>query len=305
MDAPSIGIHSGIPFNDYLLWPGMNGSTLCSGMVSMRHLDAAINGLLDKKTKATTLGRAVHCRLLEPHVFHETYLIATNCTAKTKTGKNAGQECGNAAYLYDGDGRWRCGTHAKAGVDDFYEPPAFITPENSIALERIYQAVCNEHPAAKLLHLQGGYEVSISWECEGVLMKSRVDKDIANPKKIPPTIVDLKKVNRGGHTREAFRRAIENYHYDVKAAIYVDALKSIDSIAREFVWVVVEESEPHDVAVYQCDKATLAIGRYKYRKLLDDYKKCVETNVWPGYEKEVTQLGLSDWHKQKFVGLLT
>lgn len=285
-----IGIFPGVSFADYLEWDGVNGSALSQAILegdefSMRHLRAALDGLLGPKTPASNLGRAAHCRLLEPHLFEESYLIATPCSAIRKTGDLAGKKCGATASLYNGE-VWRCKTH-KNSVEGLYEPDAYLSQSEGHAVQRMYEAVCFEHQASKLLHLEGGFETSVRWQYNDVQMKSRIDKDIPDPKYFQPCCVDLKKVAKGGHAKKRFARAIERYHYDMKAAIYLDALKSIDGIQREFFWIVVEEDEPYDVAVHQASKDLIKIGRHKYMELMKMYETAVQTEQWPGVQADL------------------
>jgi len=73
---PPIGLYHDIPFDTYKAWPALNASTLVHGRTNMEHLKEAIDGHMGMDSKDLAFGRAFHCRLLEPHLYHERYLMS-------------------------------------------------------------------------------------------------------------------------------------------------------------------------------------------------------------------------------------
>src|SRR4051812_28448031 len=64
------GIFPGMSWADYAAIPLPSASTLEWGRVSSAHLQAAIDGTLERKdSDAMSFGRALHLRLLEPDIY--------------------------------------------------------------------------------------------------------------------------------------------------------------------------------------------------------------------------------------------
>jgi hypothetical protein len=137
----------------------------------------------------------------------------------------------------------------------------------------------------------------LTFDLEGDLCKARLDKLIDGSDKWPKTVVDLKKVQRGGATDAAIETACRTYRYDVQAAWYVDAVEKLTGEKPVFVWVFVEEKFPYDVNVRQADAATLALGRAEYRHCLAIKRRCEATGHWPGAMRtlDVQAGGCPEW----------
>jgi hypothetical protein len=300
MSHPEIGYYPGVSFEEYLTWDCLNNSILKWGLKSMSHMKAALDGKLGVKSKATRVGRAIHTRLLEPEKYGD-LLISTPCKGVIKTGKRAGEDCGNEAKFYDqANDYWYCGTHAK-GITD-YEPHDFVSEEFAADISQIAEKA-KSHEVSGLFHLIGGTEVSIVWEYNGVILKSRIDKDCPRPSRVDPLILDIKKVPLGGAEKSSFEKSIANYNYDLQASIYKRACESIDGIPRNVIWIVIEEAYPFEVNVLQCDEPTLRIGHQKFDKLIAQYKECMDSGKWNGYchtNGYIQKAGLPYWAKKGF-----
>jgi exodeoxyribonuclease VIII len=297
---PEPGVYQGIAFDTYRAWDALNISTLLWATCSMEHVKACLDGVIeDTVTDAKQFGSALHCRVLEPDEFAVRYAIVPGCQAKLKSGKNAGEDCGARASYRTADGLYMCGKHAPPDAE---EPDNIITPEQHARLEAI-NAKVRAHPVVKLIRQHGGFECSIVWERSGILCKARLDKWITGAK-CPDTVLDLKKVQLGGASDEAFSRAIKNYHYHMKAAWYADAAKSMNGIDPVFVWLAVEEKPPYGVNVMCCDADTMQIGRYMNEQVFERYRLCLEKGEWPGYCNDIHLGGLPDYEKRNFQGLL-
>ena len=298
MEAPALGIYPGIPFQEYRQWECVNSGAVRWGDVTMAHMQAAMQGLLDTDSEAKKFGRAIHARLLEPAVFHEQYLISAPCQTKLKSGDNKGKPCGSRSSRY-WDGQWYCKTHAPAGAE---EPLDYIDDEELGRIERIVQAV-KGHPVVKLIAQHGGFESSVVWSMKDVTLKSRLDKLILEGN-CPPTIIDLKKVQVGKGGNAAFAKSIDDWGYSIQASMYVDAVKSLTGVECNFIWIVIEDKEPHLVNVLKCDQVSLKIGRFQYDHVLESWQKAVSSGVYPGYGQDIQLCGLPDYAKRRFKSLL-
>lgn len=289
MDVPTPGIYPDVHFGEYCRWNAMNGSTLGWGWLSMQHLKTVMDGGLRKDSKDLRFGRALHVALLEPDKF-DAIPVSPPCSARitSKTGR-FGQICGNQSSKFNGE-QWRCGVHGKDPA--YSDVMDYITvPERDNILGAVRSV--KDHKVVRIMRASGGVEKSFVWQDRGELMKGRVDKDIPSHDKIRPTIVDVKKVRLGRGTDWAFSKAVDDYHYAMKAAIYIDGLFANDEIYREFIWLVVEDSYPWAVNVIQADLRTIRTGRDQYQYLLGRLQECRATGHWPGYSDRVHYGGLT------------
>jgi len=313
---PGPGVYPGVPMREYAKWPYLNGSLLAcaylpDGTVSMKHLRAYEQGRLVKESADLLLGRAIHTRLLEPHLFATQFAVAGPCNGILKSGPSKGQTCGKpgAASL---EGCWFCWQHAPAGAES---PDNLLSEAEAAACEEL-AANIGKHKVVKLFKAHGGVEVSFVWDQPvaytvggaeketTIRMKGRVDKDLPEPHGIPPTVVDLKTTHLGHHTPFWFARQLYEYCYDLKAAIYVDGLERLTGVRREFFWIVVEKTCPYDVNAVRADEETLEVGRARYNDILSRYAACQETGEWPGVNENWEWGGLPAWKRRKGKGSL-
>lgn len=278
-NCPEPGIYPDMTWDEYRAVTAMNGSTLMWGRepYSMQHLQAAMEGHLDKDSAAMSFGRAVHCRLLEPDLFARLFPVADQCGATLASGKNKGARCSNSGNVLH-EGAWYCGQHAPQGVVSGAEE--YITASESERIEAMTAQV-RRHPVVKLIRQHGGFETSFVADLEGVRMKGRLDKWIPGGN-CPATIVDVKKCGLGGANRDAFGRQVHKYAYHVKAALYVDCMESLTGTRPNFIWIVIEDEYPHAIYVAGASPEDLECGTREYRELLIELKRSLRTGFWRG-----------------------
>lgn len=293
------GIHERVPFDTYREWPHLNGSALLWGQKSPEHLKAALDGEIEYDSPDLAFGRAMHCRLLEPDLFELHWSVAQPCCAEIKSGDRKGEPCGASSSISSGDG-WYCKTHRKQAGEDAIETEDRISQEEADRIERICERL-KAHQVVKLLRREGGFEASAIWENSGVTLKGRFDKLILH-RDVPPTIIDLKKCGLGRGDKETFARDLLKYNYHVKAAMYHDAVKKLTGEAAHFIWIVVEDQPPHSIGVYECGVPTLDAGKNEFINLLQMYKACADSGVWPGYSLQNEPIDAPDWYLKRFAG---
>jgi len=118
----------------------------------------------------------------------------------------------------------------------------------------------------------GSPEISLMSKLEDIPIKVRADYLIGN------TIVDIKTSSKPVDFAN-FKQTIENYKYDLSAALYVDAFTQYTGIQHEFVFIAICKN-PVSVMFYKASKNTLENGRILYKKALDLYKECKEKGEW-------------------------
>ena len=132
-----------------------------------------------------------------------------------------------------------------------------------------------EHPRLKNVLKDGDFQVSVFTTLEGVKVKSRPDFLPRNR----PWIFDFK-TTRVHPTPRAIRNEVTKFRYWQQAPFYLDQLPD-----REVFAFIFASKDPPDylVTVDEAKPALLEHGRAEYRRLLELYKQCKETGIWPGY----------------------
>ncbi len=258
------GIYPGMSRADYNNIHAASISTLIEGERSMAHLNYA-RSHPQESTPAMEKGIGLHLAVFEPAVFEKTVL------------------------QYDGTKRGK-------------EWESFKTlNENSLILKPdIYNSVIamrdeiRAHPRAKeLLDAKGTGEMAMIWNdpSTGILCKGLLDRFCQCWGY--SIVLDLKTCQDA--RPDEFAKTICNYSYHVKSVWYLDGLAAISDISRRFIWLAIESEPPHGIALYEPDDDTLKEGRVIYRELLKSYKVAVESNIWPCYNPEVSEIRLPKW----------
>lgn len=171
---------------------------------------------------------------------------------------------------------------------------AVVSEAQARLVEGMAEAVL-AHPTARgLLEQPGAAEVSVFGTDPDTGVDLRARFDYLPSGDGPIRAVDLKSATSA--SSRAFARAAALYEYEVQDAHYLHTL----GIARghqdaELVFVVVEREAPHFVAVHQLDEQFAEIGRGKARRAREIYRRCLDTDTWPAYPVEITQLSPPAW----------
>ena len=206
-------------------------------------------------SKPMLTGSVFHCLTLEPDKYQEEYIVQEKVDGRTAKGKEY-----------------------KEAFPALSHGKTIIAPESYEAALSMQYAI-NGHPlASKLLAAPGRAELSFfGTDPEtGVKTKWRVDYLTDNG-----LLIDLKSTQDA--TKKQFAKSIANFNYHSQASYYMDNTDYEDDIeVKGFAFIVVESSTPFRVAVYMPDEDMIVEGRYVYRKNLDLYARCLESNKWPG-----------------------
>ena len=257
------GIFNNLPSAEYFAAKRLNNSGIKQLLRSPMHYKNSLEAPR-LETKALTIGSAVHCAILEPNRFDVDYTFAPeNLDKRTKAGKAAWDELESSEKT----------------VLSFNDYTDVLSISHAV----------KEHPTAKKLIKNGHAEVTIFSEIDDVLTKSRMDYYLPNAN----VIIDLKTTDDASPS--AFARSVASYGYDIQAAWYIDNAQALDIYIETFVFIVVEKTSPHAVALYELDPASIEVGRSKYQHALHLYKHCLATGEWPGYSENIQTLSLPAW----------
>lgn len=279
MTIPTVGIHRGMPAEEYHRWKAASNSRLGRLLRSPAHLQVAV-----EDTANLRVGRAVHSAVLEPDLFASEFIYPDQCAETTKKGDRCSK---NGAVCVGG--AWFCGIHAPAGAAQ--DARTVISYGDYQVCLAVRDAV-RRHPIVRdLLGQVGDNELSAVWDHAeaGVRCKLRADKVCADL----GIVLDLKTTKDA--SLDAFTRSIYNFGYHRQGAFYSDGLAAHSVEVGHFLFIAVEKEPPYGVAVYRLSDEALRAGRDQLRPLLATYRHCEETGEWPGYPEHIQDIGLPRW----------
>ena len=266
----AVGLHRGVPFDEYGQWPGANHSLLENFKRSALHArQYMMTG--GEESPALRNGWAVHVAALEPDRFATEFTVPPHVDRRTKDGKAA----------------WA----------DFESSPAGkllrLTDEEMALCLHVRESLAGHPTAREILSGKGANEASLWWTDTETKVdcKARVDRlcQFAGWS----CVVDLK--TSFDASRRSFEGQIHRYGYHRQAAFYLDGAAAVAARERKFLWVVVEKDPPYAVAVYEADPDALQLGRDDYRKHLRMFAECIQTGKWPGYGDGIEYASVPAW----------
>lgn len=146
-------------------------------------------------------------------------------------------------------------------------------------------------------------EVSIYWEEDGLLLKCRTDYLVEFEDGF--VIIDLKSSGKDcAASADQFRRTVAGFDYEVSAAMYKRGCEAmLDKPVLDFVFAVVEKSEPFNVGAFTLDEDYLELGRARLERGLDTIRQIeANPNLFDGYDDTIVTLSPPVW-KMRAEGL--
>lgn len=267
--AGRAGLYPDIPDADYHAFEACSNSRLTALARSPAHCRAMIDDPAPS-SPAQLVGRATHAAILQPELFERSYTAAAALDRRTKRGREA----------------W------DALVEAYGRGQVLRADDYELCL-RMREAVL-AHPAAReILGAPGEREVSALWHHEGaptgLLCKGRIDHLAAGA----PLVADLKTTRDA--SPEAFERSLWQYGYHRQAAFYTHGLAALGHPIDDFLFVCVERTPPHGVAVYRISDDAVEAGWRQLTQLLETYDRCCRSGRWPGYSNEIQSVTLPRW----------
>jgi len=238
-------------WDEYRAFPALNGSVLVHGRTSMKHLKYAWDhGRPD--TDAMRYGRLLHCLLFEPAEVTQRYRAWT------------GSRRGNAWELF-------CTEAEEEGVE-------IVRAEGEYSLAMAIAATKGflQEPRVRQLIAAGQAEQTVLAVEPDLQCKGRLDW-VSTSEHI---LTDLK--NSATITPALFGKAFFNYGYDIKLGLYKRWLEAATGERWPVEAIVLEAQPPHDVAIVQVPDAVLDEGVEKALRIIEQVRRCIETDEWPG-----------------------
>ena len=133
----------------------------------------------------------------------------------------------------------------------------------------------------------GKPEATIVWrEKNGVLCKARLDwlhDSMA-------CIDDLKTTGVSGNPHDYGRRTFWSIGADVQARFYQRGIKALTGELPDFRFTVAETSQPFCLSVIDLAPSAVELADQKIDTALELWKRCLETDSWPGYDERVASV---------------
>ena len=215
------------------------------------------------ETKALAFGSLADCYILEPLTFYEKFVVGPDVHKNTKVWKEFVAENPDKTV---------------------------IKPDELAAVIAIYNKI-SASPSMRLLS-DGFSQTVCIWidEPTGLLCKSRQDYLNLNIS----LITDLKTTQSANP--KWFSKDIAKYKYHCQAAFYIDGLiKLTKDDSWSFAFFAVEKTEPFISSGFQLGDNSIEVGRLWYRKAIEAYAKCLETNDWPPYCESIEMIDIPKW----------
>ncbi len=263
-------------FESYLKDTSCLSSTMMKHLLkSPRHYLAELAGFdvdEDSEKDHFRIGRAVHMAVLEPKRFKELYVVQPDFGAMQSPKNRAKRD------------EWR--TEQK--------PDALILKQEELDHLHFMIDALMEHPEASNLFKNGKPEVSgrFTHKETGVRCKFRPDYLTSmNSELFISDIKTTKDASPGLFATDAARMK-----YYLQLALYHDGVYQVTGKKPEAVALIAMEKKlPYTVALYWIDEKDLRLGTQWYLYALNTFKKCVETNQWPGTQLHGQMLSLPKW----------
>lgn len=284
----NLGIHTGIPFADYLAIEAVSASMIRD--VDEHCVAYARRKRTDRDTREWTTqarGTALHAMLLEPERFKAAYQRVTGCCMPLSSGARKGEPCGSQTGRLALDGRFLCAKHdgeaaesAQTGV------PAEAWTELE-AMQNAVLGVAGEHLAASTHR-----ELTLLWidDETGLLCKARLDFISGRRCWDLKTMADI--------APQRWSRTMLDYGMHFQAIHYLRGAQACGLDVDDFAWIAVRNADPYLAVVHPpLDDASLEAAECVRRDRLEKIQQA-ET-VGTGYAVP-ERSSLPDWYVNNF-----
>ena len=86
-------------------------------------------------------------------------------------------------------------------------------------------------------------------------------------------------------------------HGDIQAAFYLRGIKAITGEAHSWRWIVQETAPPYALSVCTLSRFGMELAERKVELAINLWRKCIETDTWPAYSKEVYEINPPAWQE--------
>ena len=266
--APNPGVYTDVSFEDYLSWDCASASRLSDLLRSREYCRHRIDNP-SEPTEAMLVGTAIHCALGEPDRFAQTYRLRPPGDGRTKAVKEARDALEAQGCILLKEDAWEACWRIRENVAAHSALSELVRKSTGVEVSAVADLVLPDGRTVRvkvrpdLLSIQGQFQ--LDW------------KSTADP------------------TPDAFGRQAISYGYHRSAALYLDALRALDSLPmRWYVLGALAKDAPYEVAAYQVSDELIDAGRAEYQALLKVYADCQDSGNWTTPQTS-HQLSLPAW----------
>lgn len=209
-------------------------------------------------TKPLRLGRALHVEVLQPEETSRLLVVEPEFNKRTKAGKQD--------HL-----RWRAQLAPGAIV---------LKPEELQTVRLMARALRDDSVAGPLLSRDGWRELPLRWidAATGLPCKVMLDLAFETASRDRVRVLDLK--SSEDPSDDAWPRSVATFGYHRQDAMYRGAAERFFGRPVDFVFIVVRNKHPFEVAVYDLEEQDVELGRRQIRALLDRLARHIKTGDW-------------------------
>ena len=240
-----------MPWDDYKAFPAINGSVLVKGRKSMLHLKHAWdkNG---EDSDAMQYGRMVHCLLFEPREVSARY----RAWDKRRAGNDYELFCAEAAAA---------GAEVVRATGQYSLESALTAVQGFLANKRVQALITAGKAEQSILCVENG--IQCKGRLDWISTSEHVLTDLKTAAQVEPTL---------------FGRSFFSFGYHIKLGLYRRWLDRVTGERWPVEVIVLESTEPHDVAVVPIPDAVLDDGVDKALEIMARVKTAIEADHWPG-----------------------
>lgn len=279
-----IGIYSGMPSPVYHKTTHGLSRSIAEKLVfkSPLHAKEAMDAPREP-TKFMEMGTLIHCGTLEPELLERSYYVRPNTRPAEKDCSAVKQGLARPGDPVPWD--------AKAGFCKMWNAAhadrSIITIEDEKRMKGCIGAL-KANPIISGMLRSSFSELSVFAKWDDVMLKCRPDL-IATDAIGQTWVLDIKKCQDASFF--VFQGESRRVHRDFQEAWYRFVLGLAGINVDHFVFAGVEEEPPHGVGIYRISPLNVEAMMPKVHQAIDLWFHSVESGEWPGYPKEVIEIG--------------
>lgn len=229
---------------EYLQTRPLSYSSLSQFKRSPLHYIHYISQPKKEPTPEMLFGSLVDCLVWTPDKFDERFMVMPEINRRTKKGKKEYEELQRSCNK------------------------KLIRPEDYNLAKRIKAEIESNESSSRLIKEITESQKEIRWIDKETELPLIAVQDGA----CDDYIVELKTTRNA--ESEAFSRDAFWLGYPLQCAMYVEATK------KPFFYLVVEKEEPFGISVLKASSEYIEYGKKQLRSLLNDFKYCLNNNLW-------------------------
>lgn len=177
-----------------------------------------------------------------------------------------------------------------------------LKKEETDRAQAMAEAICSIGVAQALFSIRGGiHNGAITWENIDTGLTCRVLLNFHLPpcEQFATGLIWATKT-ASDISDDGFRRQAYNAGYHTTAAMQIEGFMQHYQLQEPplFIWGVATTRRPHMGRPFYMTADQHELGRQEYTKLISLLHDCTTNNEWPGYDDELTALGLPPFAKK-------